>query len=107
MTGGDRRPAAARCAALVRGTFPLPPGSVADGHTAHSTVRSFPLDIRNLTMKALSASVIALAGAVILSVGSLASNDAQGVLHFIGAAVGLTGLITWGRTVRDMPAERG
>jgi hypothetical protein len=54
----------------------------------------------NAAMKSISASIVVLAGALILVGGSFISrNDTQGVLQLVGGGVGLIGLVVWFRTI--------
>ncbi len=49
-------------------------------------------------MKAVSASIVVLSGAIILVVGSLVDHDqTQVTLQMIGGAVGVFGLVSWHR----------
>ncbi len=58
-------------------------------------------------MKTVSASIVVLAGAIVLSVGSLIPhNDTQVTLQLIGGGVGVYGLIVWHREMQG-PAGGG
>lgn len=47
-------------------------------------------------MKAISASIIVLAAAVMISVGShVQHNDTKAFVQFVGCVVGLIGLTSW------------
>jgi len=51
-------------------------------------------------MKAISSSIITLAGAIVLSAGSLVGHsDTQIALQLIGGAIGLPGLVVWFTTL--------
>ena len=53
-------------------------------------------------MKSLSAAIIVLAGAIVLTGGSfVAHSDTQAALQLTGAGVGIAGLIVWYRSLED------
>lgn len=52
-------------------------------------------------MRTVSASIVVLAGALILSIGSMVSHgDTQATLQLIGGAVGGYGLVVWHTEMR-------
>lgn len=53
-------------------------------------------------MRTVSASIVVLAGALILSVGSLVSHsDTQMTMQLIGGGVGVFGLVVWHREMQQ------
>ena len=52
-------------------------------------------------MKAISASIVTLAGAVLLAVGSTATGEEQAFNQITGCVVGALGLGVWLNEIRD------
>ena len=54
-------------------------------------------------MKCISASIVLLSGAIILTGGSfVAHNQTQGFLQFVGGAIGLVGLAAWFMALKQL-----
>jgi hypothetical protein len=69
------------------------------------STREFVLDplAGKSTMKSVSASLVLLSGALILTGGSFVAHDqTQGFLQFVGVAIGLVGLAAWFKTFKQL-----